>query len=263
MSQAKIVISEIFENVQYQIFNNGGSAQVMNDTPDHRIGTSYSPLDLFPDSPSARVGMQNELNNLLPYTKDDSLYPALIRDAQYSLTGFQANIEKLRLLAVYRPSVFIVRLCFEDNKSVEDVYISEFKDADILGKYYSKLIGKKYLGRISTFYNLDHLKTGYRHLKAKNLNILSSVALNKTLFNGIPDTIKTPFAESHFWSWLLETGYNGKQDSILTLRKYLRSLGFNRGLHFLDGEKQFLRSALHYYYDVNFKYKDHPLKVVK
>ncbi len=270
MSQAKIVISEIFENVQYEIYPNGGSAQVMAETPDHKVGTSYSPLDLFPDSPSARIGMQNELNNLLSYIKPNGFYNDLIHDAQYSLKGFQSTLEKLKLLSIYNSkNVKIVYLHFTEGdifgktETVGDVYISNLKHADTLGRYYSKLTGKKYVGYITIKRDLKHLKAGHRHLKAKNLRILSDQVENKKLFD-LPDTIKTPFEKMHLWAWLTTNKYDGSQNTVEILRKYLRSLGFNRGLHKLGKENiQSLRTALSFYYDVNFKYKDHPLKAVK
>lgn len=253
---SKVITSEFFENLQYTIYSNGGHASLLNDTNVLGKDRAYSAMELFPDNPVARVGMMFELRDNLVYLEKGSYYNALIEDAKYNLNSFNNSIETLRHLATYDPdNVKIFTFEFIGFDCLENVFTKSLKDAKTLANIYAKLKGVELLNVLESKNNLDHLKQHFRRVQRDNRTILSKAVSkeNKTLFK-LPEPfgVDIPFKDLHIWSYLESIGFDGTQSNLDVIHDYLRSLGFNQGLHYLENVKC-LRYALNYYYEASCK----------
>ncbi len=252
--QSRIVNSEFFHNVQFEIYPNGSSAQIMNETEKFNSGSAYSPLELFGDNEHAKVLLMHEQSTLRGY----DFYKALINDSVYSNASFKANIHKINCLAQCLPNDFKnIHLNFIDMNKLPlsvNVSVKNLYHAAKLGKAYAKLNNLEYVGytKIETG---DHiLKRVARDLRLKHLSLLTKDVIKKEYFT-LPDSGKgdQPFESLHYWQWLKDSDYNGTQDIILTKINYLVSLGFNKGLHKLDDDEiSILKYTQDHYYYKNF-----------
>lgn len=125
--QAKMITSELFENLQYRVYPNGYSRELLTETPDLDIDRAYSPVELFGDNKLAIIGTMYE-GSRLNDKACDSLYHAYLGDC-YNLDGLKTNIENLNYLAFYRKGTKTFDIVLQDQKSLR-VRLDSKKDVN-------------------------------------------------------------------------------------------------------------------------------------
>lgn len=240
-AKATIHFSKYFSNLQYEMFYNGGSRTVMNNNEvlGLVVDRAYSPVELFKDSPLAVVGTMFEMSLLMNKGDQDAYYKAIIRDAQYNMECWEHAIECLKYLSYYRQDN-IVSFYLEFDKSadtIKGIRVSSRADAITLLNMYKKL---KHIdnGRVCLDYTLEQNKsiTNFMRGKVRRLDhFLSKGVLNKEVFT-LPCNPhnESPLEEMDYYNWLDKNVKDLQHNSIETRREYLKSIGFNAGLHKLS-----------------------------
>lgn len=256
---ATIVTSTVFENLQYSVFSNGYSREVMAETNELITDRAYSPVDLFPlvvagdgkeltnmqvtanhHAQLARVGTMYEGAKFLEDAKNPDPYSrALVLDLFHtsSLETVKSAAASLRLLALWKAEegapLTRYTLILNDETITEVCCTPKHLEKWILPN-----LKRNFKGEWFTIRQGLQLNTAYQtDLIRYARNILSKTAKNRQNFT-LPDDNgdQLPVVGLEYYKWMTDNKITD-HNNIGTRKAYIKSLGYNQGLHYLTEQQ--------------------------
>ena len=213
-----VIKSKLFENVEFNISDDGYHIQLINDTNVFKSGKAFAPSDLFKKDSHLKYILQWEADKIF-YENEENRHLAFINDMKYSIKCFNYNYSRFSALEGIA-SLEKYSITYDKNTSMI-CYGFNSKQALLMFEYFCKhnniIVNNRY-------YEVEQIE-----IKQKDFY---SEYLSKNVFY-IPDhdKEKIPFSELDYYNWL-DVNNIKNHHTINTRKEYLDYIGFDNKIHF-------------------------------